>query len=203
MWHSSKVSRDPSLQRLLDATEAAIIARSGMDEARVAGRKVFSALSRRAGPASSTAPQDLPVCGLLTEALEPSRAAAVPVSDMGEALAAIVPRLVWYRRHNADPVDPVFWNGHANAMIVGPGGVEERSDVWIGVTLMAPNVTYIDHHHPPEEVYVALTAGEWWNAEMDWTDPGLGGLIYNPPGILHAMRSGPKPFLAIWCLPVE
>jgi hypothetical protein len=203
MWRVAKIDRDPALQRLLDATEAAIIARSGMDEARVAGRKVFSALSRRAGPASSAPPQDLPVCRLLAEALESSIAAPVPVSTMGDAFSVIAPGLVWYRRRNADPADAVFWDGHANATIVGPGGLEERPDVLIGATLMAPNVTYVDHHHPPEEVYVALTAGEWWNAEMDWADPGLGGLIYNPPGILHAMRSGPKPFLAIWCLPVE
>ena len=203
MWRVAKIDRDPALQRLLDATEAAIIARSGMDEARVAGRKIFSALSRRAGPVSSAPPQDLPVCRLLAEALEPSIAAPAPLSTMGEALATLSPRLSWYRRRNADPADAVFWDGHANATIVGLGGLEERPDVWIGATLMAPNVTYVDHHHPPEEVYVALTAGEWWNAEMDWTDPGLGGLIYNPPSILHAMRSGPKPFLAIWCLPVE
>lgn len=51
--------------------------------------------------------------------------------------------------------------------ILGPGGIEERDDVWVGATLMAPLVTYVDHDHPPEEVYLALTPGEWWNAAMD------------------------------------
>ena len=37
---------------------------------------------------------------------------------------------------------------------------------------------------------------------MDWTDPGMNGLIYNPPGIRHAMRAGAAPFLALWFLPV-
>jgi hypothetical protein len=46
-----------------------------------------------------------------------------------------------------------------------------------------------------------MSAGEWWNAEMDWTDPGLSGFIYNPPGIVHAMRAGTTPFLALWVLP--
>ena len=102
----------------------------------------------------------------------------------------------------ADPADPAFWNGHANAMILGPGGLEERADLWVGVTVMAPGVTYADHDHPPEEVYLPLAPGEWWNAEMDWTDPGLSGVIYNPPGILHKMRAGAGPFLALWYLPV-
>ena len=67
---------------------------------------------------------------------------------------------------------------------------------------MAPHVTYVDHDHPPEEVYLALSPGEWWNTDMDWTDPGAGGLIYNRPGIRHAMRSGAAPFLALWFLPI-
>ena len=87
-------------------------------------------------------------------------------------------------------------------MICGPGGLEVRDDLWIGATLMAPGVTYVDHKHPPAEVYLSLAPGEWWNAEMPWIDPGLGGFIYNPPGIRHAMRAGPAPFLALWFLPL-
>jgi quercetin dioxygenase-like cupin family protein len=87
-------------------------------------------------------------------------------------------------------------------MILGPRGLEVREDVMVGATVMAPNLRYPDHNHPPEEVYLALTPGTWWNAEMDWTDPGPSGSIYNPPGIAHAMRSGPEPFLALWYLPL-
>jgi len=199
----AQVGRDPALQRLLDATAAAIDAHAGMDRARAVGRKIFTALGQRAGTPSALVPQHVPICDCIGEALEPSLAAPSPLSDIGRALADVAPRLTWSRRRNADPVNEVFWNGHANATIIGPGGLEERPDVWIGTTLMGPDVTYINHRHPPEEVYVALTDGEWWNAEMDWTAPGIGGLIYNPPGILHAMRSGPKPFIAVWCLPIE
>lgn len=114
----------------------------------------------------------------------------------------IEPWLVWTRRANADPDLQGFYDGHANAMIVGPGGLELRDDVWIGVTLMAPGVTYVEHEHPPEEVYLALTPGEWWNADMPWIEPGIGGIVYNPPGIRHTMRSNSEPLLAIWCLPI-
>lgn len=95
-----------------------------------------------------------------------------------------------------------FWNGHANTMIVGPGGLEARPDVWVGASLMEPHFTYVDHDHPPEEIYLALTEGAWRNSDMEWTEPGPGGVIYNRPGIRHNMRSGAKPFLALWFLPV-
>ena len=99
--------------------------------------------------------------------------------------------------------DQPFYDSHANAMLIGPGGIEERSDVWVGVTVMTPRLVYPDHDHPPEEVYIAMSPGEWWNTEMDWTEPGPGGVIYNPPGILHAMRSHAQPLLALWFLPID
>ena len=34
-----------------------------------------------------------------------------------------------------------------------------------------------------------LSSGEWRNAETDWHTPGIGGIVHNPPGILHAMRA--------------
>ena len=199
MWRASKVKRDPDLQRLFDRLEAAVIADARRDETRVTGRTIFAALSRRAGPVSSASPQALPVCTHLPGAIELTKAS--PVAALAEALAVIAPRLVWSRRHNSEPQMVPFHDGHANAMIAGPGGLELRDDVWIGVSLMAPHILYVDHDHPPEEVYVALTPGEWWNAEMDWTSPGIGGTIYNPPGILHSMRSREHPFLALWLLP--
>jgi prepilin-type processing-associated H-X9-DG protein len=121
---------------------------------------------------------------------------------LGKAFARLEAQLDWGRRKSADPTNLAFWDGHANAMILGPGGLEERADIWVGATLMAPGVTYPDHNHPPAEVYLPLSHGEWRNAETEWTDPGLHGFIYNPAGIKHAMRSGPAPFLALWFLPI-
>jgi quercetin dioxygenase-like cupin family protein len=125
-----------------------------------------------------------------------------PLPDLAAAFSAVEGDLRWYRRKNAEAVGQPFLDGHANAMLIGPGGLEERADVWVGATVLAPHIVYPDHDHPPEEVYIALSPGEWWNAEMDWTEPGPGGIIYNPPGILHAMRSHAQPMLALWFLPI-
>jgi hypothetical protein len=63
-----------------------------------------------------------------------------------------------------------------------------------------PNVRYPDHHHPPEEAYVLLSAGEFKQRDGQWFNPGIGGGIHNPPDQLHAIRSGSVPFIALWCL---
>lgn len=193
--------RDAGLGQFLEAAEAAVTvsAPEGSAAGMAAGR-VFSRCRERVGGASGTAAARLPVCDWIAPAL--AGAARGPRAKVADAFGALMDRLEWKRRLSADPADRAFWDGHANAMIFGPGGLEDRADLWIGATVMAPRVTYVDHDHPPEEVYLSLAPGEWWNAAMDWTDPGEAGLIYNPPGIRHAMRSGDGPFLALWFLPV-
>ena len=193
--------RDDGLQRFLDASEAALLHASAPGSpAALAVARVFARCRASVGRANPAQPARLPVCDWVEPALD--KADASPRQAVADTLAALDDRLEWKRRKLADPADRAFWDGHANAMILGPGGIEERDDLWIGVTVMAPGVTYVDHDHPPEEVYLSLCPGEWWNERMDWTDPGMDGVIYNPPGIRHAMRSGAGPFLALWFLPV-
>ena len=91
-------------------------------------------------------------------------------------------------------------DGHANATIVDPEGLEIRRDAWISVSLMAPHMRYPDHRHPPEEIYVVLSDGQWRQASDPWHEPGIGGLVYNPPNVVHAMRSTERPLLALWFL---
>jgi hypothetical protein len=193
--------RDQAVQRFLDAAEAAIAvsATPGSAAGRAAGL-VFARSRDGVGAFGRPLAIQLPVCAHLEAALDGAEEG--PRGAVADALGALVDRLEWKRRLSADPADRMFWDGHANAIILGPGGLEDRDDLWIGVTVMAPGVTYVDHDHPPEEVYVSLAPGEWWNTDMDWTDPGMDGLIYNPPGIRHAMRSGAGPFLALWFLPI-
>jgi quercetin dioxygenase-like cupin family protein len=85
-------------------------------------------------------------------------------------------------------------------MIVGPNGFEPRDDVWVGVSLLAPDVRYPDHNHAPEEVYLVLSEGKFRQDDKDWFEPGVGGSFYNRPNIKHAMASGDAPLFAIWCL---
>lgn len=193
--------RDPMVQRLIEVSEAAVMASAVPGSpAEAVAREVFRRCHASVGRAQEVPPATLPVCGWLEAALD--SAADGPRRAVADALEALADRLEWERRDAADPANRSFYDGHANALILGPGGYEERDDLWIGATLMAPGVTYVDHKHPPAEVYLSLAPGEWWNAEMDWTDPGMERLIYNPPGILHAMRSGDRPFLALWYLPL-
>jgi hypothetical protein len=120
------------------------------------------------------------------------------------AFRTIEPSLEWQRRASFDETASAnFADGHANAMIIGPAGLEHRDDLWIGASLMAPFVRYTDHAHAPEETYLVMSDGEFRQGDADWFTPGVGGSFYNPPWIKHAMRSLATPLFAFWALWVD
>lgn len=192
-------SRSPVLQNVLDRLHGAILAgTSPASPAAQAAARIFGALESPSAPGDQQ-PVRLPVSTYLDDALTTARSASPAIASTAAALAELEPSVTWARRAGAE-ADPAFADGHSNTTLVGRNGLERREDVWVGLTLMAPGTRYPDHRHPPEEVYVVLSPGEWRQEDGPWFEPGVGGIIYNPPDILHAMRSGPAPLLAAWCL---
>lgn len=194
-------TRTDELQSFLDALEAAIKSAVPDDApAAKAARRAFDALATPAAGVSQGR-AEAPVCQHLPSAL--SAAAAGPAAPLAAAFAAIEPSLAWRPRPDRKSPDPKFADAHANAAIIGDGGLEARDDVRIGVSLLAPNTHYPDHRHPPEEVYIVLSDGAWRQNDGPWRAPGPGGYVYNPPNIVHSMHSAETPLLAIWTLPID
>ena len=81
-------------------------------------------------------------------------------------------------------------------MIAGPGGLEPRSDAWLGVSLLAPGVRYPDHDQPPRRPTSCSARASSSQDDGPWFEPGVGGSFHNTPGIRHAMRAGAAPLLA-------
>ena len=215
------MTRDFALQAFLDATHYALADRlaAGTPAAQVAA-DIFVRLTDR-GPADQGSPDQrrledqqptskrprpnrLPVCRHLDAALDTAEAAGGDIAPVVVTFRKIEPALSWNTRAGAEKAGEVFAKGHANALIVGPGGsMEDRRDVWIGASLIAPQVQYIDHHHPPAEVYLVLSPGAWRQEAKPWHEPGIGGTVFNTPNILHAMKAGAAPLFALWCLLVD
>lgn len=164
------------------------------------------------GPSVRLNPTWLPVCDLIESTVNAVVAhcssansvqqlpSSVSLIDHAQALLNLASQLAWWRRIGDEPFDSPFITSHANATVVGRGGLEERDDVWIGISLLAPGVQYPKHCHPPEEAYLVLSPGEWQKEGGHWFEPGIGGLVYNEPNVYHSMRSGAAPLLATWCL---
>ena len=193
-------TRDPQLQEFLTSVAEAFNATSVGPEAAAAISKIFGAL-QTSGSAGAEAARRQPVCRYLDDALRTARAAAAPLGRVADAFAVLEPALAWRPRPASGPFASDNWpEGHANATIVGPKGLEDREDLAIGASLLAPHVRYPDHNHAPEEVYLVLSPGRFQHGQSGWFEPGIGGTLYNKPNIKHAMASGEAPLLALWCL---
>jgi quercetin dioxygenase-like cupin family protein len=195
--------RPESLQDFLNAARAALAAHVVSPDATASLNRIFAALET-SGTMAGTPGARLPPCAHLAKAADPSQFTDPSLHRLIEAFLRLEPQLHWRPRSgDCTNAGPGFAENHANAYIVGPGGIERRSDVWIGMSLVAPNIRYPDHTHPPEETYLVLSPGQFMQGEGNWFEPGIGGTLYNPPGILHAMHSGAAPLLALWALWAE
>jgi len=193
-------ARPAVLQQFLDAAHKAY-ADTASGETRACLDRVFGAL-QAAAPATPSDRDHPPTTALLDGALEPARQAGGNLADLAARIADLDPLLSWRPRGGAAPqASESFPTGHVNAMILGPGGIEERSDLWVGLSLLAPGVRYPDHSHSPEEIYLVLTDGQFQHGDSGWFTPGVGGTFHNTPRIQHAMRApDTAPLLAVWCL---
>ncbi|MFC3284129.1 dimethylsulfonioproprionate lyase family protein [Litchfieldella rifensis] len=196
-------TRPDALQNYLDSVHEVMAADRSIPAASRAIEKIFTALESPSRCKTGEGAR-LPVSGYLGDALAAVRAASPSLARVAKAFEALEPSLAWRRRSTAGlSASDNFADGHANVMIAGPGGLEDRNDVWVGASLMAPHVRYPDHRHSPEEVYLVLSSGYFRQGEGAWFEPGMGGILYNEPAITHAMQSREAPLFAIWCLWVD
>ncbi len=192
--------RNSNLQNLVDATQGVIQARAtDYPEAMGMAEKIFAALSTP-GAGGENAPTRLPVCGHLSSAYEQAHKGGTAIATLTDAFAAMEPELSWQQRVGAAGAPGDFDGNHANAILVGRGGLEVREDVLIGVSLLAPGTPYPRHQHPPEELYIVLSPGRWMQSDGPFAAKQSGDLVHNPPNVWHAMAADEVPLLAVWCL---
>jgi quercetin dioxygenase-like cupin family protein len=198
---SKTAAQESALQEFLDALRDSLLAAlPDAGPSRAAFQRLEKNMADRA-LISNQPPQSVPACRHLADNYAALDGANPLLTRLAQAIKAIEPFLRW--SNAIVPGQPSFLQeAYGEAMIVGPGGLAESRAVEIGLSILAPKTDYPDHRHPPEELYIALSEGDWRQNADPWMTPGPGGLIYNPFGITHAMRSGDKPLFAIWCLPL-
>lgn len=195
--------RPQPLQGFMTALHAAIVARAQAPQAQTMLSQVFEALAQpgKAGPSAGTR---ISACRHLDAVAPQPDALPEDLRHLMQQFRALEPSLIWRPRSGSTAgASESFAEGHANTMIVGPGGLERRTDASIGATILAPHVRYPDHTHPPEETYLVLSPGHFSHDHQPWVEPGVGGTFHNVPGIVHTMMSGTVPLFAFWVLSAQ
>ena len=192
--------RDQALQAVLDAAKNAFCLNARDPRSIKSLTRISADLSTEAVQSAPTGSQ-LPVCRYLQEVSKPESYRDPALRLLMEKFGELEPHLVWYQREGSwEGASENFADNHANAILVGPKGLEQREDVWIGVTLVGPNVRYPDHRHTPEETYLVLSEGDFCQGRNDWTYVSTGETFYNPYNIVHSMRSKARPLFVFWAL---
>ena len=78
--------------------------------------------------------------------------------DLAAAFQALEPQLSWQTRAMSNG-STGFAEGHAGSRVLDRNGLEQRGGLVAGFSLVAPGVTYPEHDHPPEEIYLVLSGG--------------------------------------------
>lgn len=106
----------------------------------------------------------------------------------------------WRTPPGDDTASANFAESHAHAMRPGPAGVEDRRDIWVGLSLMAPRTAALPAIATgPKETDPALSPGPFRNAARDWFGPAFGG-SFRDPRSSSAMRPGAGPLHALCAL---
>lgn len=143
--------RNQSLQEFLNAAQTAYLSRASDSNSVRSLNQIFAALETPA-PQSNAASGRIPVCHYLDEIAAHTNSFPADLQLTMEKFSAIEPALQWRpRQGDCTGASENFWENHANAMVVGPNGLETREDVWLRVSLVGPNVRYPDHQHPPKK----------------------------------------------------
>lgn len=132
----------------------------------------------------------------LSDAPRPDRDFEALLSTLG----ILLPSSRWIQRFAAGNDEVEFEDRHRHALIFGKGGLFQCSTMTLGLAVMAPELNYPFHRHPPAEFYLVLSEGDWYREDAGWQSPGAGGIVFNPSSALHSMRSTRKPLLALWGL---
>ncbi|WP_232831669.1 dimethylsulfonioproprionate lyase family protein [Pseudogemmobacter bohemicus] len=187
--------RPPEVQNFIDVTLALMAGLVSTPEAGAALEGIREG-AKQVGPQTPRRAGRQPACQHLGDALIRAAATDPRLAPLCAAFSVAEPLLEW----TGEEESGLAPGSYAEITLLGPGGHEERRDIWLGLSLLAPHVRYPDHNHAPEEVYLALSDGDFWRETSGWFTPGTGGTFYNQPSVRHAMRSGETPLLAIWAL---
>jgi quercetin dioxygenase-like cupin family protein len=147
-------------------------------------------------PARPLEPNRLPCLEQLDRIAELAPTDARPLVQF---LATHRSDLRWGQTYSAADFGEAFLQKYGWMEVFGLRGHFVNEEVAAGLLILGPGITYPDHHHIAEEIYIPLTGGtEWHKGDSGFHVRQAGEVIHHPSDVVHAMRTGSEPLLALY-----
>ncbi|OWV72480.1 hypothetical protein ATY76_06545 [Rhizobium sp. R339] len=112
---------------------------------------------------------------------------------------ALADKLLWRRGRSGPFASLNFGNTHSHAVLVGPGGMEERADLRVGAIYMDRYTRFPDHVQTQPRAFLLLSPAEISLGDSQWFSAATGTVFANDAGQSFAIRCTARPLLAVWC----
>jgi hypothetical protein len=147
-------------------------------------------------PERPLGPKTLPVVGEMPRCVELATDMTHPLV---ECLAGNSESLHWGQTYTQADFGKTFMRSYGWVELFGTRGHFANDSIAGGFLLLGPGLTYPDHHHIAEEIYVPLTGGaDWRKGDGPFVTRSAGDVIHHPSNVNHAMRTGDEPLLALY-----
>jgi hypothetical protein len=190
--------RPVKLDNFLNLLARAMLHPSASTMASFVAGKVFQKLERT-GTLRDKRPHDTGIPSGLEAALQNAIAARDIYAEVAQSVWRLADALVWIRGRSGPFASLNFERAHAHSVIVGPGGLEDRADIRVGLTYMEPYSRFPDHVQRFSRAFLLLSPCELSIAGESWFSTGIGGVFAAEAGQSFAMRCTTTPLLAVWC----
>lgn len=118
---------------------------------------------------------------------------------LAQLIAAGARALRWGQTYTEGDFGSAFLEAYGWTEIFGTRGHFANDMVAGGFLLLGPHITYPDHHHIAEEIYIPLTGGACWRKGGGaFVARAAGEIIHHPSDVAHAMMTGDEPLLALY-----
>ena len=190
--------RPVELETFLNLLARAMLHPSASTMASFVAGKVFQKLERTGTLRDKRLP-DMGIPSGLEAALQNAIAARDIYAEVAQSVWRLAESLVWIRGRSGPFASLNFERAHAHSVIVGPGGLEDRADIRVGLTYMEPYSRFPDHVQRFSRAFLLLSPCELSIAGESWFSTGIGGVFAAEAGQSFAMRCTTTPLLAVWC----
>ena len=146
-------------------------------------------------PDQQLEPQSLPVLEYL-----PRMAAAKPAYRViVDAMIRAQAQLRFGQSYSNSDFGTEFLRQYGWIKMLGPEAYWHSDRLASGFLLLGDKVTYPQHWHQAEEIYLPICGdAEWYREDLGWQKQPAGSLIHHASNIRHGTRTTGEPMIALY-----